>query len=569
MLNASSTLIAPESFSTESFSATSMTSGLLSLEQPLNQALNQALTQGMEPQTSSVKLRAVPKVNATTKSNILFVTPEYAGLVKAGGLGDVAQALPSALLQQHDVRILIPGYSQVVNSGYPIKIVDKLEPHADLPACHLGQMQIGDGPIIYVLICPELYERTGTPYCDSEGKDWDDNAVRFARLSFAAAEIALGRILLQWKPDVIHANDWPTALTPAYMAWRGQTTPCVFTIHNLAHQGLCEPDMINKLGLSPDAFHIDSMEFYGKLSFLKAGIVYADHITTVSETYAQEITTPLFGCGLEGLLKAKFDQGLLSGILNGIDESWTPASDPHLVESFGAREWDRKHANTRYVEQVFNLSPNNSPLFAVVSRLAHQKGIDLTLKVAESIVNVGGRLVVMGSGEAELEARMLQLAKRFPRQVAVDLNFNELMARRIFAGSDFLLMPSRFEPCGLSQLYAQRCGSLPIARLTGGLADTIEDGLSGFLFREANVSSYQGAVERALQVFKRPNLLCAMRCRAMAAPRFWRQSVQPYAQLYQALVSMVGSALKDKSGKIQPFQGRSFAPANGGILCPI
>lgn len=490
---------------------------------------------------NTIELRQV-NLPEQKKTGILFVTPEYTGLIKAGGLGDVSAALPKALLaQQHDVRILIPGYSQVMNSGHPITVIETMDAHAGLPGCSIGRMQINNkGPIIYVVICPELYEREGTPYCDSNGKDWQDNSIRFARLSFAAAEIAKGCAGIKWLPDLVHANDWPTALTPAYMAWRGQKTPSVFTIHNLAHQGLFEANLLNALGLPEEAFNINSMEFYGKLSFLKAGIVYANHVTTVSETYAREITTPAFGCGLEGLLNQKYEQGLLSGIINGIDESWEPKSDPHLVESFGAREWERKKINTQYVEQLFDLPHSADPLFAVVSRLAHQKGVDLTIHVADSIINAGGRIVVMGCGESELEARMMQLAKKYPRQVGVDIGFNEIIARRIFAGSDFLLMPSRFEPCGLSQLYAQRCASLPIARRTGGLADTIEDGLNGFLFHDANVESYKGAVDRALQVFKRPNLLCAMRCRAMAAPLYWRQSVQPYAQLYQKLLSLVG-----------------------------
>lgn len=484
------------------------------------------------------KLRSISSVNTST--NILFVTSEYAGLVKAGGLGDVSAALPKALLAKHDVRILIPGYKQVINSGYPITVVDTLDAYAGLPACRIGRMQIDKGPFIYVVLCPELYERDGTPYCDTNGQDWADNPVRFASLSFAAAEIAKGRKALKWNPDLVHANDWPTALTPAYMAWRKQTTPSVFTIHNLAHQGLCEPHLAATLGLPQEAFTIESMEFYGKLSFLKAGIVYANHITTVSETYAREITTPAFGCGLEGLLAIKFEQGLLSGIINGIDESWEPKSDPNLIESFGAQQWERKKANTSYVEKIFDLPHSASPLFAVVSRLAHQKGVDLTINVADSIISAGGRLVVMGQGESELESRMMQLAKRYPRQVGVDIGFDETTSRRIFAGSDFLLMPSRFEPCGLSQLYAQRCASLPIARHTGGLADTIEDGLSGFLFRDANVESYRSAVDRALQVYKRPTLLSAMRCRAMAAPLYWRQSVAPYAELYQRLIATVG-----------------------------
>lgn len=484
--------------------------------------------------TSYLKNRK-PQVQVETK-RILFVTSEHSELIKAGGLGDVSSALPKALLQRNDVRILIPGYKQVMQSGYAINVIDELPAYAQLPACKIGQLQPKNGPTIYIVIAPDLYERDGNPYGDEKGKDWDDNPIRFARFSLAAAEISRGRPALNWQPEIVHTHDWPAALTCAYMKWQGQDTPSIFTIHNLAHQGLCAPEYLEKLGLAPDAFGIHSMEFYGQLSFMKAGINYANHITTVSETYAHEITQPAFGCGLDGLLKQKLDQGLLSGITNGIDDSWEPNSDPHLIESFRARKWGGKHANARYVEHIFNLKPGSGPLFAVVSRLAHQKGLDLTLRIAEIIVRAGGRLVVMGTGEKKIEKELLHLAERYPNHIGVHIGFNEADARRIFAGSDFLLMPSRFEPCGLSQMYAQRFGSLPIAHRTGGLADTIEDGLNGFLFPDLSVESYARAIHRALHVFKHRDLLCAMRCHAMASPLYWTQSVLPYDQLYQRLI---------------------------------
>jgi starch synthase len=482
-------------------------------------------------------------VSTIKKRNILFVTSEYADLIKAGGLGDVSAALPKALLKRNDIRVVIPGYKQIVESGHSITILGDIPAFANLPACKLGSMQINNSgtannssPIIYVILCPELYEREGNPYSDAEGKDWSDNHIRFARFALAAAEIARGNLALNWQPELVHAHDWPAALTPAYMAWQNQKTPSVFTIHNLAHQGLFSPDIMADLGLPPEAFTVESMEFYGQLSFLKAGINYASHITTVSETYAQEITLPKFGCGLEGLLKNKLDQHLLSGITNGIDDSWEPGSDPHLVQGFALRQWHGKRANTRYVENLFGLQPSTAPLFAVVSRLAHQKGLDLTLKIANTIVNEGGRLVVMGCGEKKLERELVRLAQQHPQNVGVHIGFNEADARRIFAGSDFLLMPSRFEPCGLSQMYAQRFGSLPIAHCTGGLADTIDDGLSGFLFSDLSVDSYRHAVQRALNVYKHPNLLCAMRCHAMNSPQYWKESVLPYDHLYRRLL---------------------------------
>jgi starch synthase len=472
------------------------------------------------------------------RKKILYVTPEYTGLVKTGGLGDVSAALPKALATRHDVRVLIPGYRQIMEryGEGAIRMVAHLDAYAGLPKCTIGRLTLADGITVYLVICPELYEREGTPYGDANGRDWPDNHLRFARFALAAADLAMGKAHLGWRPELVHAHDWPAALTPAYMAWRGQTTPTVFTIHNLAHQGLFDPACGAQLGLPPAAYGIDGMEFHGKLSFIKAGITYAQQLTTVSQTYAREITQPQFGCGLDGLLKRKYDQGLLHGIVNGIDESWEPGSDPHLIASFQAREWDSKRANTRYIEQKFALPSGNGPVFAVVSRLAQQKGIDLTFAVAASVVNGGGRLVIMGCGESQLEAQAVQLARRYPGQVGVHIGFNEVESRRIFAGSDFLLMPSRFEPCGLTQMYAQRFGSLPIATCTGGLADTIEDGLNGFLFPQALVASYRAAIERALKVFARPALLNAMRSYAMAAPRTWRESIKPYARLYHHTV---------------------------------
>lgn len=288
----------------------------------------------------------------------------------------------------------------------------------------------------------------------------------------------------------------------------------------------------------------ESMEFHGRLSFLKAGIAHAHHITTVSETYAQEITTPEYGCGLHGILKYKVEKRQLSGIVNGIDDSWQPHCDPHLVACFSARQWAGKRANTRYVEERFGLEPGKGPLFAVVSRLVQQKGIDLTLEISDALLQAGGRLVSIGRGEPNLEKAMLELARRHPGQVGVHIGFDETEARRIYAGSDFLLMPSRYEPCGLSQLYAQCFGSLPIARCTGGLADTIVDGVTGFLFREETAQSYLDAVMRAINVYHCPSLLNAMRCKAMAAPMFWSDSVEPYNRLYRRLLRNTAPALR-------------------------
>lgn len=484
----------------------------------------------LKSQTKITNLHAV-------KKKILFVSPELADLIKVGGLGDVSASLPRAMSADHDVRVLIPGYRQVLESGHPIRDVGSVPGHAALPPARVGCMTLPDGLIVYVLICPELYDRDGTPYADSHGRDWQDNHIRFARLGLAAAEIAAGTACLSWCPEVVHANDWPAALTPAYMTWRGQNTPTVFTIHNLAYQGLCSLECSPELGLPSSACGHQGMEFYGRLSFLKAGLVYSDHVTTVSANYAREITTEAFGCGLEGMLQFKVQLNQLSGIPNGIDDSWDSLNDPHLVQGFDAHDWEGKRVNTRHVEQMFGLEPSDGPLFAVVSRLVQQKGIDLTLQIADAIVAEGGRIAIIGRGEEHLEEAVRELARRHPGRIGANVGFNEADARCMFAGSDFLLMPSRFEPCGLSQMYAQRFGSLPIARATGGLADTIEDGVSGFLFNETTTESYLEAVRRAMAVYRNPELLNAMRARAMASPLYWRQSVEPYAALYRKLLS--------------------------------
>lgn len=496
-----------------------------------NAAVNAHLADLQGVTTSRPRL-SVESLQTSTK-RILFVTPEFADLIKVGGLGDVSASLPRALHAFHDIRVLMPGYPQVLNSGHEVRVIATLPGHAALPPCRIGRMDLPDGLTLYVVICPELYEREGTPYGDDRGRDWDDNHIRFARLGLAAAQIAAGE--LNWIPELVHANDWQSALAPAYMHWRGVRTPCVFTVHNLAYQGLCELACFKELGLPDVVAQTDAMEYYGRLCALKAGLIYADHVTAVSHNYAQEITTPAFGCGLEGVLLERKRQGRLTGIANGIDASWQPERDPHLVRGFAAGDWQGRLENTRYVEKLFGVG-SDGPLFAVVSRLVHQKGIDLTLQVADHLVAAGGRLVVLGRGEEGLEQAMTDLARRHPGRIGARIGFNEGDARRIFAASDFLLMPSRYEPCGLSQMYAQRYGTLPIARRTGGLADTIEDGVTGFLFDEQTADSYLSAIQRALKVYAHPQLLGAMRTRAMEAPLFWSESVLPYDQLYRSLI---------------------------------
>jgi starch synthase len=460
-------------------------------------------------------------------SKVLFVTSEITDYAQTGGLGEVSAALPRALRAMADVRILIPGYRQVLERIGPVDLVATLPGFSDIPPCALGRGATHDGIPVYVVLCGQLYDRPGGLYLDPDSRDWPDNDLRFARLSLAAAEIAAGQGDPNWKPDNLHLNDWPSALAAGYLAWRGVATPSLLTIHNLAYQGVFDRSRLAALGIPGDAFKVDGVEFYGKLSFLKAGVFYADHLTTVSATYAQEITTAQFGCGLHGLLSERSRAGQLTGILNGIDESWDPSHAGHDGDS---ERWKGRHAD--YVRGAFGLALSRGPLFAIVSRLVHQKGVDLAIDAAESIVEQGGQLVVTGQGEPRFEDAMRELEARHRGQVGVRIGFDGQEARAMFAGSDFLLMPSRFEPCGLSQMYAQRFGSLPIAHRTGGLADTIEDGRTGFLFGAPSARHLRSAVKRAFAIFSSDGQFTEMRRAAMARRFDWSDSAERYADLY-------------------------------------
>lgn len=476
----------------------------------------------------------------SAQSKILYVTSEMADFVKVGGLGEVSSALPRALRGYHDVRVLIPGYREVLTRHTEISVVARLPAASGLPACDLGRLEMPDGLVVYVILCPELYDRDGSPYGDTSGVDWPDNDVRFARLGLAAAELAGGLGDLDWRPDLLHLNDWPSALAAAFLNWRGVSTPTILTIHNLAYQGLFGAERLPALGIPEASFQIDGVEFYGKLSFLKAGIYYASHVTTVSSTYAREITKPELGCGLDGLLRVRSSQGRLTGILNGIDETWGPNGLPtnrHPVGPFVSGDWAGKPFNAEHVRQAFGLAVSRGPLFAVVSRLVHQKGIDLTIQATETILRQGGQLVITGRGEARFEMALQELAVRHPGNVGVRIGFEEAEARQMFAGSDFLLMPSRFEPCGLSQMYAQSFGTLPVASKTGGLADTVEDGVTGFLFEETSLAEMLGALYRAVDIYAAPQKLKTMRRAAMQRRFGWDRSARQYCGLYGSAVA--------------------------------
>ncbi len=477
--------------------------------------------------------RAASETDSPARSNrrILFVTPEMSDFVKVGGLGVVSAALPRALRGFADARVLIPGYREVVEGRFPLEFVGQLPALADIPSCKLARLVVQDGLVVYALVCLELFAREGTPYADARGAPWADSDVRFARLSLGAAQMAAGLGDPAWTPAVLHLNDWPAALAAGYLEWLGVRACAVMTIHNLAFQGLFPPERLAGLGVPDRAFAQDGVEFHGKLSFLKAGIYYASHVTTVSETYAKEITRVENGCGLHGLLAGRAQEGKLTGILNGIEDDWGLAAAGRAP--IDPEAW--KEENAEAVRKAFRLALSKGPLFAIISRLVHQKGVDLAIEAADEIIAGGGQIVATGRGERCFEEAILELQRKNPGAVGAHIGFDDDEARRLFAGSDFLLMPSRFEPCGLSQMYAQKSGTLPIARRTGGLVDTIEDGVTGFLFNAISREALSGAVRRATAAFGSRARFDAMRRRAMSRDFAWARPAGRYGALYQSL----------------------------------
>jgi len=468
---------------------------------------------------------------------VLFATPEMSDFVQTGGLAAVASALPRALNTLAEVRIFIPGYPDVLRRLGQKEIIAVCEAVAGLPACHILRSVTPDGLIVYVAQCAELYEREGGIYGDGNGRDWQDNDVRFARFSLAAAQLAAGRLDKDWSADLVHANDWQSALIAAYLEWNGWNIPSLLTIHNLAFQGLFGRDSLGRIAAPDRAFGIDGLEFYGKVSFLKAGLSYSTHLTTVSETYAREITTAEHGCGLEGLLRRRAEARQLTGILNGIDESWNPSACPDLVQPFASGYWEEKRKNTNHLRKEFGLAVSRGPLFGLVARLVHQKGVDLVLAAADTIIRAGGQIIVAGKGDPSFERALQEASRQRPNALAAAIRFNSGEARRIFAGSDFTMMPSRFEPCGLSQMYAQRFGSLPIGRKTGGLAETITDGETGFLFRDPSAESFLGGIVRAFGTYGSKRHLNRMRENAMARSFSWTKSASSYSAIYRNLTA--------------------------------
>jgi starch synthase len=468
---------------------------------------------------------------------ILFATSEAHPLIKTGGLADVSGALPAALRAIGvDCRILLPGYRKVMETLPDLQEVARFH---ELPNYGNVRLLLGhipaSGTPVYVIDSFWHFLREGGPYQDAQGKDFPDNAWRFGLLSYMAALLSGPDSPLDWRPDLLHCNDWQTGLAPAYLHYAGHPTPSVMTIHNLAHQGIFPPEIVEELGLPPESFAIGGVEYYGNLSFLKAGLYFTDWITTVSPSYAEEIQHARLGMGMQGLLTDRRDH--LTGILNGIDTTdWDPTNDPHLKCKFTSRATPGKKECKQVLQAEMGLdSDPDAPLFGVVSRLADQKGLDWILQVSGGILDRGGQLVVLGTGEKSIELALRNLAHNHPGRVAAFIGYDESLSHRIEAGIDIFLMPSRFEPCGLNQMYSLRYGSVPIVHATGGLKDTVDDGVTGFVYHEANAHGLWLAIERALALFAKKPAWRKMMLAGMNQDFSWEKSARQYQALYQGL----------------------------------
>lgn len=476
---------------------------------------------------------------------ILSVTSEFYPLIKTGGLADVAGALPGALANEHiEMRTLLPGYASVMEQLGETETIaefhDLFGGHATLRATAYGSHSVS----LLILDAPHLYDRPGNPYLGKDGRDWPDNHVRFAALSWAASQIGRG-LIDDWQPDLVHGHDWQAGLMPVYLEEAEMRPATIITIHNIAFQGIFPSELLARLQLPRTSFTMDGLEYYGNISFLKGGLAYADRLATVSPTYAREICTSAFGMGLEGVLHHR--RGVLSGITNGIDDAvWNPETDPNIAEPYNAAKLAGKSVNKVVLQKRFGLDPSeNTLLFSVVSRLTSQKGLDLLLNALPTILAKGGQLVLLGTGDAALEDAFRNAARTYSGRIGVVLGYDERLSHQMQAGADAIIVPSRFEPCGLTQLYALRYGTLPIVARVGGLADTVIDAnqaalldgvATGIQFQADNTSALEIALERAFDLYADQSAWQAIQRRAMGRRVDWSVPAKAYADLYRITI---------------------------------
>lgn len=473
---------------------------------------------------------------------ILFVTSEAHPLVKTGGLADVSGSLPAALQGLgHDVRVVLPAYPAAMERAGRLELVALLDLPGTTHRVRVLEGRMPDtGVPVWLVDSPAHFDRAGNPYTGPDGHDWPDNAARFALFARAAVALATDRAGLQWRPDVVHCNDWQSGLVPPLLAREAERPATVFTIHNLAYQGLFPWNDFAALDLPGDLWSMHAMEFHDHLSFIKGGLVFADWLTTVSPTYAREIQTAAFGERLEGVLAGRADR--LTGILNGADyTTWDPAHDVYIPHRYTTDTLRHKCDDRTALQNRMGLPQTEGPVIGMVGRLARQKGVDLVTDALPTLLKRDLQLVVLGSGDRLLETTLRQAARKHPKQVAVHIGYDEGLAHLVEAGSDMFLMPSRYEPCGLNQIYSLRYGTPPIVRRTGGLADTVVDATeaavkdhtaTGFLFGNATPEALLGAIDRALDLFTHPRRWRRLMTTGMAQDFSWSASAGHYLDVY-------------------------------------
>ena len=474
---------------------------------------------------------------------VLFACSEVYPLIKTGGLADIAGSLPAVLCSmKQDVRIILPAYPSVWKHLGKTRCMARI--HLPQGEARIILATIPDTLVkIWLVDFPPYFDRPGNPYTDRNANPWPDNAERFAFFCRIIVEIAMQRTRLKWKPDIVHCHDWQTGLVPALLTLEKSPPPTVFTIHNLAYQGLFPYETFVSLNLPDHFWSYKKLEFHGQLSFIKGGLVFANQITTVSPTYATEIQTQEFGYGLQGLLQYRSDK--LTGILNGIDvDTWNPETDMLIVEQYSARNRGKKKSNKRALQKLFGLPMKDDvALLGLIGRMVYQKGIDIILKSMDDLVKKSLQLIILGTGQPEYEQALTSFAETCPQQVAVNIGYNEKLAHQIEAGADIFLMPSRFEPCGLNQIYSLRYGTLPIVRHVGGLADTVIDATernissstaNGFVFRGEQPEDLLQTVDRALELYTDESLWKRLQFTGMLHDYSWGRSAEKYIQLYNS-----------------------------------
>lgn len=477
---------------------------------------------------------------------ILFATSEIYPLMKTGGLADVSDSLPRTLdALQHDVRIVMPAYQDsLAQLDQPLPVASLVIKQRKIT---IYQSQLpGSTVVVWLVDDPPYFDRPGNPYLNRAGKPWADNAARFLLFCRTIVEIAANRSGLDWRPDVVHCNDWQTGLAPALLSHEKKPPATVFTIHNLAYQGLFPYSTFKALRLPKKFWHFNALEFFYQLSFIKGGLNFADQLSTVSPRYAEEIQTEKFGCGLQGLLQHR--QHDLTGILNGIDTgTWNPETDPHVVRNYCVHTLDQKQSNKADLQKRYGLTRDpNIPLIGFIGRLVQQKGLDLILQTLQHLSELDLQMIFLGTGDAQFEQGLGDWAQRYPEKFSVTIGYDEQFAHRIEAGSDCFIMPSRFEPCGLNQMYSQRYGTIPLVHRVGGLADSVVDtthntlgngSATGLVFDGESSGAFAEAIKRSLLLYENKTYWVQMQKTGMVQDFSWAKSAEQYLSLYQTAIN--------------------------------